>query len=371
MNRWRWHFITLALLLALFFANHFEHSLRAKKAVRTAEQSVPVMQIIDSNSGHSSIQIDEQIPLNGYLHFSTLGTWEFDQDNPAPAPALVMEAHEQKIKMTGFMYPLQESDNLTLFALLRTTQTCCYGPRPQYNQYVFVEMSHPVKFERLAPVVVEGRFLVDAKPEDGYIYRLEGDSVRHAAPDDQPVSAEAFALKNDLPRFDFAPLLAARTAADKEEAINRLAVEFDGRQMVLAGFISGKTGAQPLQIMIGEYPWDGKSQGTPPNLYNTVLVSPKSGRDTPPVWWQEAVFKGRLQVTKDPAARGRNGIISLQDAELAVSGSGSSALSGTTAPLLPPVYELIIIAIWACFFFIRLRAHRSLIANAQGDKKCP
>ena len=70
--------------------------------------------------------------------------------------------------------------------------------------------------------------------------------------------------------------------------------------------------------MIGKYAWDGKAKGTPPGLYNTVLVSPKSAGDMPPVWWQEAVFKGTVHVTKEPAERAKNGIVSLPDAVLAV-----------------------------------------------------
>ena len=97
-----------------------------------------------------------------------------------------------------------------------------------------------MKFERLAPVVVEGRFVVDPKPDEGYIYRMEGESVRPAVPNDQPASAAEFARQNNLPIFDFAPLEAAKTAADKEAAIARLAADLDGKQMVVSGFIVGK-----------------------------------------------------------------------------------------------------------------------------------
>ena len=44
-----------------------------------------------------------------------------------------------------------------------------------------VEMKEPVKFERFAPVTVNGRFFVDPQPKQGYIYRMEGESVASAA----------------------------------------------------------------------------------------------------------------------------------------------------------------------------------------------
>jgi hypothetical protein len=72
------------------------------------------------------------------------------------------------------MYPLQQGDSIQYFCLLRTTQTCCYGPRPQFNQYVFVEMMTPTPFHRLDPVSCAGTFRVEPAPDEGYIYRIEG-----------------------------------------------------------------------------------------------------------------------------------------------------------------------------------------------------
>ena len=191
-------------------------------------------------------------------------------------------------------------------------------------------------------MVVEGKFIVDPRPDDGYIYRMEGQSVRSAVPNDQPVGAEEFARRNNLPVFDFAPLEAARTAADKEAAIGKLAADLDGKQMVVSGFIVGRTKDAPPQVIVGKSAWDGKAVGTPPNLYNAVPVTPKTAGDIPPVWWQEAVFKGTIRVTKDPSERSRSGVVSLRDAVLALPEQGALIDSG---PLLPPWYELVIVAI--------------------------
>ncbi len=101
--------------------------------------------------------------------------WEYDADNDTPPPEKVEKLDGRKVKLTGFMYPLQQGDSIQYFCLLRTTQTCCYGPRPQFNQYVFVEMDAPTPFYRLDPVSCVGKSRVEPTPDEGYIYRIEGE----------------------------------------------------------------------------------------------------------------------------------------------------------------------------------------------------
>jgi hypothetical protein len=373
MSKWKWRIILGLALVVAFATNHAEHYLRAERIRRQGqEKDVPVMRVVDNAAGHSSIQIDEQTHRRGYLYFNTLESWAYSKDSPSPCPPSVMEANGREVKLTGFMYPLQGAANLTVFCLLRSTQTCCYGPRPQYNQYVFVEMAHPVKFERLAPVVVEGQFVVDPKPEEGYIYRMEGLSVRPAVPNDQPASAADFARQNNLPVFDFATVEAAKAAPDRESAIARLAADLDGKQMVLQGFIVGKTAGPPARVMIGKYAWDGKAKGTPPGLYNTVLVSPRGTGDVPPVWWQEAVFKGTIRVTREPSDRASKGIVSLQDATLAVAPASPASALADAGPVLPPLYEFMILTVWGGTLLLGRLSKRSCGNNSPaspGDKK--
>ena len=235
--KWKWRIVFAVVVAAIVAANHVEHHLRAERIRRQAqERDVPVVQAVDNALGHGSIQIDEQTHRSGCLYFDTLESWAFSKSNPGDCPQSVRQADGKKVKITGFMYPLQDAANLKVFCLLRSTQTCCYGPRPQYNQYVFVEMRQPAKFERLAPVVVEGKFVIDPRPDDGYIYRMEGQSIRPAVPNDQPASAAEFARQNNLPIFDFAPLEAAkigrRQIRGDSETGRRPGRQADGRQRI-------------------------------------------------------------------------------------------------------------------------------------------
>jgi len=132
-------------------------------------------------SGHNTIGIDEdhlsatgEIPL---LPFSLLSKWKYDPETRPPCLDKIIAENGKMAKVVGFMYPLESGDRIRSFCLLRTTQTCCYGPRPQWSQYLLVEIETPVPFTRFAPVVVTGKFVVDPKPEEGYVYRLEATSV--------------------------------------------------------------------------------------------------------------------------------------------------------------------------------------------------
>jgi len=130
-------------------------------------------------AGHQTIGINERALERDSktLLFSLLKKWRYDRERPAPPPERVREYDGRFVRIVGFMYPLESGREISTFCLLRSTQTCCYGPRPQYNQYVLVEMEHAVRFERLRPVQVEGAFFIDPRPDEGFIYRMDGTKV--------------------------------------------------------------------------------------------------------------------------------------------------------------------------------------------------
>jgi hypothetical protein len=128
-------------------------------------------------AGHTTIGITEKEESAGEiprLTFHTLMNWAFSGDDRRNPPESVTAYDKKKVRLIGFMYPLEQGKKIHYFCSLRTTQTCCYGPKPRYNQYVLVEMDAPTRFYRLKPVECEGVFHVEPNPEEGYIYRLEG-----------------------------------------------------------------------------------------------------------------------------------------------------------------------------------------------------
>jgi hypothetical protein len=155
----------------------------------TVKKGGVVIQKEEGPTGHSTIGIvEESLDLDKLketpLTFKTLMTWNYDVRNNSSAPEIVKKLDGRKVRLTGFMYPLQEGKEIQYFCLLRSTQTCCYGPRPQYNQYVFVEMEKPTTFYRLDPVSCVGKFRVDPAPDEGFIYRMEGLTCKSATRDE-------------------------------------------------------------------------------------------------------------------------------------------------------------------------------------------
>ena len=183
-------FFGAILIFAVIFT--IQASIRPSEAQdnkeKIADRKTSGVQIQEEKGpgGHSTIGIVESsIESNTektlVLTFSSLMPWQYDADNDTPPPEKVAELDGRKVGLTGFMYPLQQGDAIQYFCLLRTTQTCCYGPRPQFNQYVFIEMDAPTPFYRLDPVSCVGTFRVEPAPDEGYIYRLEGEKCESIA----------------------------------------------------------------------------------------------------------------------------------------------------------------------------------------------
>ena len=232
----------------------------------------------------------------------------------------------QIVKAAGFMYPLEEGKTIKNFCLLRTTQTCCYGPKPQFNQYIFVEMKKAVNFERIKPVIVTGKFLIDPKPEDGYIYRIEGTEV-NAAMEEKP--EEKLSLSNipaEISPFDFKPLEALEPPQEVLANVNELKdfpdikkfpeklTKFEGKLMTVEAYIVTRT-KNTDRFVVGENWWDGCCQGTPPSFFNAIVIVLKKGEKSPDMWSTGTfIFTGTMHICRDKLKWPDNGIVRLENA---------------------------------------------------------
>jgi hypothetical protein len=165
--------LLVALVIAIFIA------MKSVPSVLWPKRYASLVQDEGFVAGHQNIGINERTldESDITLLFSTLKKWRYETEQPSAPPDAVQAYHGRYVRIVGFMYPLESGRKISTFCLLRSTQTCCYGPRPQYNQYVLVEMDQPVRFERLRPVMVEGDFFVEPRPDEGYIYRMAGTST--------------------------------------------------------------------------------------------------------------------------------------------------------------------------------------------------
>lgn len=321
------------LLVSLPFAalivagNHLEYHFRHQRATHAAASPVVVRSERNALVGHSTIGIDENASVEGsMLRFSTLGQWDFNPQSPSPCPKAIEDMSGRDVSCVGFMYPLESETALKTFCLLRTTQTCCFGPRPQFSQYILVEMPQPVKFERLAPVIVRGKFFVDAQPSQGYIYRMEGVSVASVAGEEADVNPADAACAAGLPLFDYSAIAALKDAQASECPPEVLAL--DGKRAVVAGYFVDR-GDNPARLLVGRSWWDGVAQGERPNIYNAVMVYLADASEMPPLWKQKGLVTGILSVARSKDAWSRDGIVSVRDAVV-----GTAAKAPRRGPIL-------------------------------------
>lgn len=339
----------LPFLLLIFAANHLEYHFRQKHTEPHGVSDVVVRTENDILSGHTSIGIEENTlksDVSSLLHFSTLAQWNYDRKAPLSPPEQIQKLNGQAMSCIGFIYPLEPGTMLKTFCLLRTTQTCCYGPRPQYNQFILVEMKSPVKFERLRPVIVHGRFFVDPQPSQGYIFRMEGDSSTLVSDDEPEANPADESSKTGIPLFDFASIQAIENSKTKELPASLLTM--DNKTILIGGYFSGRIEGDNPKLLIGCKFWDGKIQGSQPTIYNTAIAFPEPGQ-MPALWKEKGIMKGILHVEKDPVLWRQKGIISLEKA-VPVGAKGAS-LMVNHGPYLEPWHELLVLIVFMYFVF--------------------
>lgn len=319
------------LLLALGFllmagmaaADHLAAAVKLAghpRSIRLAVRSEP------SRTGHLNLGIDEkkieETLGERFLQFATLAQWRYDPKKPTPAPAAIQQLSGSRFSAIGFMYPLEVAAKIQVFCLLRSTQTCCYGPKPQFDQYLLVESATPIPPERFEPILVRGTFFVDPKPDEGYIYRMEADSVTRVEPEDHHPSARRLAERAGMPLFDYGMLRRMEPLGVDAAPPAELAA-LDGRRVVLEGHVVDRDDADPPVLTLGEQWWDGVSAGTPPGMFNSVLVYPAGRDEVPPLWRTQQVYSGRLVVNRDPATRRDSGLVQLREARLGAPSGGA------------------------------------------------
>lgn len=98
-----------------------------------------------------------------------------------PKSVKALDGH--KVKITGFMMPLDETEGGTKkFILMRNQITCCFGGANRVNEYIMVTMNgtKPAPFVANVPMSVRGTLTVGPDFEDGVlngVYQMAGDEV--------------------------------------------------------------------------------------------------------------------------------------------------------------------------------------------------
>ena len=334
----RWCWPALAVILLLIVANHVEHHLRPRPPAGAG----PVVRAEDGPGGHTTIALREDATGDA-LTFARLGTWDYQPGSTAPAEVARLDGTSATI--TGFMYPLAAGERLSTFCLLRSTQTCCFGPRPQFTQYLLVETTAPVALERFAPVTVSGVFRLDPQPAQGYIYRLEQATVVATAP--QGPDPDAWAASHGQTRWRW-PLLDQPALVAEPPTLPTDLAAVDGQPAVVDGFIHHRG---PEGLLVAAQP---PGTGPAPGLRQALSVH--LAKDLPIPEGPSGAWQGTLRVTRDPQAWPDVGVVRLEDARPLP----PRLLVEDDRWLLPPSVEiLLVLAVLA--LGIRRRAATALL----------
>lgn len=129
-----------------------------------------------------------------------LGAWTFEEKDQ-PFPQHVLDLDGKFVRITGFMLPDIDFENIKSFHLIRSLWGCCFGAPPRINEIVRVTISKGDGLDYTYNAVEAiGRLDVIYEVEDGIVedlYRLEAASVEEIEFDD-PEAPANFDPETDL-----------------------------------------------------------------------------------------------------------------------------------------------------------------------------
>jgi hypothetical protein len=114
-----------------------------------------------------------------------LGNFDYDADKGGNIPDDVKALSGAKIRLHGFMIPMDQADSITQFALVPSLFACCFGQPPQLQHTVIVNCPKGKAVSYFPDEIqVEGALKVEEKKEDGFIvsiFEMDCSSVKPAA----------------------------------------------------------------------------------------------------------------------------------------------------------------------------------------------
>ncbi len=107
------------------------------------------------------------------MSIKDLGNFDYDQEKGGNIPPDVRRLTGAKIRLRGYMIPMDQAENITQFALVPSLFSCCFGQPPQI-QHTIVADCPKGKAVGYVPdeIVVEGTLSVAEKKDDGYIVSI-------------------------------------------------------------------------------------------------------------------------------------------------------------------------------------------------------
>lgn len=113
-----------------------------------------------------------------------LGNFQYDQEKGGNIPKDVHALSGSKIRLTGFMIPLDQAEKIKQFMLVPSLFACCFGQPPQVQHSIMVNCPEGKAVSYYPEqLVVEGKLKVEEKKDDGFIisiFEVSCESVKPA-----------------------------------------------------------------------------------------------------------------------------------------------------------------------------------------------
>lgn len=131
-------------------------------------------------------RVPHKKPQPGEIVESTikeLGNFPFDPSKDTDVPSDVHLLEGAKVRVSGFMMPMDESFQISHFALMPSLVSCCFG-QPPGPEHTIECRTPPDKAigNTLDEIVVEGTLHVRVKRQDDYTYSIWEMDVRSVKP---------------------------------------------------------------------------------------------------------------------------------------------------------------------------------------------
>jgi len=160
--------------------NVCEKALNSAKVQQAIQPADPEMSA-DKRKPHPAPKSGEI----GSLTIKELGNFEYDPDKGGNIPADIKALSGAKLRINGFMIPMDQAENISQFALVPSLFACCYGQPPQIQHTIVVNCPKGKAVSYFPDEIsVEGTLKVDEKKEDGFIvsiFEIECSSVKPVA----------------------------------------------------------------------------------------------------------------------------------------------------------------------------------------------
>jgi hypothetical protein len=107
------------------------------------------------------------------LAIKELGNFDYDADHGGNIPKDVLALTGSKVRLHGFMIPMDQADRITRFALVPSLFACCFGQPPQIQHTIVVQCPEGKAVSYYPDeITVEGTLKVEEKKEDGFIVSI-------------------------------------------------------------------------------------------------------------------------------------------------------------------------------------------------------